>query len=380
MKNQLFPKEFINTTVEHYTFRIRKKTNAIYLIVITALSLILLALPFIQVNVSKNASGIINTRSQRYQLVAPVSGIIKEQHLVENKTIDAGDPLCLFDTSTLDKEIDQVKNRITELETFISDLNHLDENRFEQVASDVLAIQLLQHQSNLERLDLDIERTKRVYLRQKLLFQEKVIAEVDYERDEALYKQAKAEKRLYQKQKQNEWKETLLRYTIERDELTLRKERLQEERQKYVLAAPSKGELQNIVPVVENQFIAAGTQLGEISPDTTLLAICYVSTKDVGLLKEGMKGSFRVDAFNANEWGFVEGEISKISTDAYIQNDQSFFKVECLLDQHFLSLQNGFKGEFKKGMTIQASFQVAERTLFQLLYDGMDDWLNPFLK
>ena len=31
----------------------------------------------------------------------------------------------------------------------------------------------------------------------------------------------------------------------------------------------------------------------------------------------------------------------------------------------------------KKGMTLQARFYVTRRTLFQLLYDKADDWLNP---
>jgi len=30
-------------------------------------------------------------------------------------------------------------------------------------------------------------------------------------------------------------------------------------------------------------------------------------------------------------------------------------------------------------MTLQARFLVTERTLFQLLYDKADDWLNPNL-
>jgi HlyD family secretion protein len=31
----------------------------------------------------------------------------------------------------------------------------------------------------------------------------------------------------------------------------------------------------------------------------------------------------------------------------------------------------------KKGMTVQVRFLVTRRTLFQLLFDKADDWLNP---
>lgn len=39
--------------------------------------------------------------------------------------------------------------------------------------------------------------------------------------------------------------------------------------------------------------------------------------------------------------------------------------------------KNGYKGYLKKGMTLQARFIITERTLWQLLYDKVDDWINP---
>lgn len=53
------------------------------------------------------------------------------------------------------------------------------------------------------------------------------------------------------------------------------------------------------------------------------------------------------------------------------------FKVQCSLDQQYLQLKNGFKGYFKKGMTANVRFKLIKRSLFDLLYDKMDDWLNP---
>ena len=50
---------------------------------------------------------------------------------------------------------------------------------------------------------------------------------------------------------------------------------------------------------------------------------------------------------------------------------------EVELDRTELQLRNGFTGRLKKGMTLQARFMVTERTLFQLLRDDVNDWLNP---
>jgi HlyD family secretion protein len=47
------------------------------------------------------------------------------------------------------------------------------------------------------------------------------------------------------------------------------------------------------------------------------------------------------------------------------------------LDNKQLHLKNGFAGELKKGMTVQARFVVIKRSLWQLLFDKIDDWVNP---
>ena len=47
------------------------------------------------------------------------------------------------------------------------------------------------------------------------------------------------------------------------------------------------------------------------------------------------------------------------------------------IDEKHLKLNNGVKGELKKGMTFTSRFLITERTLYQLLYDKVDDWVNP---
>jgi hypothetical protein len=74
----------------------------------------------------------------------------------------------------------------------------------------------------------------------------------------------------------------------------------------------------------------------------------------------------------------LEGKILEISNDAYLLEDnRTVFMVKCNLNQNHLALKNGFKGYVKKGMTFQSNFIVTQRTIFQLLYDKVDSWLNP---
>ena len=124
-------------------------------------------------------------------------------------------------------------------------------------------------------------------------------------------------------------------------------------------------------------MINAGKLLAEISPDGNLIAECYVSPIDIGLINSNNIVKFQMDAFNYNQWGLATGKIIEIGNDIEIINNNPIFKIRCKIDQKYLTLKNNFKGNLKKGMTFNARFKLTERTLFELLYDKIDDWLNP---
>ena len=117
--------------------------------------------------------------------------------------------------------------------------------------------------------------------------------------------------------------------------------------------------------------------MGNISPDSTLIAECLVESKDIGLLKVGQKAKFQVEAYNYQEWGILEGKIVEIAHDVEILDQKPIFRVKCQLDKDFLSLKNGFQGKLKKGMNLQSRFFIQNRSLYHLLFDTINDWLNP---
>ena len=120
-----------------------------------------------------------------------------------------------------------------------------------------------------------------------------------------------------------------------------------------------------------------GEQLAVISPDTTLVADVYVTPRDIGLLRVGTVARLLIDAFDYNAWGVVPGRITQISDDFVLLDRRPVFKVRCQLDRHELVLANGVRGALRKGMTLQARFLIARRSLLQLLYDDLASWLDP---
>ncbi|RYG08984.1 MAG: HlyD family efflux transporter periplasmic adaptor subunit, partial [Chitinophagaceae bacterium] len=174
------------------------------------------------------------------------------------------------------------------------------------------------------------------------------------------------------------WQTELNQLIIQNQQLGTQSKQFQEEEEFYTIKAPLSGTVQQLKGIQSGSSIAANEILGEISPDSGLIAETYVLPKDIGLLKVGTKARFQIDAYNYNEWGMVTGKVVSISNDIFMEKGaQPYFKVRCLLDKNALKLKNGYVGKIKKGMTLQARFFVTRRTLFQLLYDKADDWLNP---
>src|SRR5258705_1622669 len=78
---------------------------------------------------------------------------------------------------------------------------------------------------------------------------------------------------------------------------------------------------------------------------------------------------------------YCPGRAIRISAD-YVQESESngAFKVIVHPDRDYLRTRGGLTGSLKKGMTANARFFVARRSLWELVYQSMDDLFNPALK
>ena len=97
----------------------------------------------------------------------------------------------------------------------------------------------------------------------------------------------------------------------------------------------------------------------------------------MGLLKLNQQALFQMDALNYREWGLARGVVMEIAKDITLIGEQPVFKVKCRLETPSLRLKNGYEVRLQKGMSLQARFVVIKRTLAQLLFDKVEDWINP---
>jgi HlyD family secretion protein len=355
------------------------KTNLIYLASIVASLATVVCLPYLKTNVSVRASAIIRPTTQVSVVKSLVNGKLKETYALENKAVVKGETLFVVESElTLEKER-QLMAKVAELNRFMSDYRSI---LGASLNGSVLNTPLLQqaftnYNQKLFEATTHLSKVTADYKRNLKLHTERVIADSEFENFQFELDKAKNNLELVKQNQLSQWQNELRTYEKELVELNGQLGQLQKEKENLIIKAPVSGNLQNVAGLYAGSLVFANQDLAQISPDTSLLVEAYINPNDIGLLRNEMPVRFQVDAFNYNQWGMATGKVLEISNDIYTLQDKPVFKVKCLLDKDFLQLKNGYKGYLKKGMTLQARFMITERTLWQLLYDKVDDWVNP---
>jgi HlyD family secretion protein len=286
----------------------------------------------------------------------------------------------LLDHQHIESKLTLIRFNIKETKRYIHDAQFLIKWREVQpksLQSKKYQKEYLQYLQKLKELQTRNYKEKRDYLRNQQLFFKGVISAVALENSKFDYDLAINAISQLRNNQYNSWQHNLSANLKQLKELENKHQIQNENKELYILTAPSSGTLINVIGVEEGSLIRAGMNIGEISPDGNLIVECYISPTDIGLLNIENQVNYQIDAFNYNHWGLATGKIVEIGKDIEIINETPVFKVRCTIDQSYLSLKNNYKGFLSKGMTLNARFKIAERTLFELLYDNFDDWLNP---
>lgn len=379
MKKQIFPKEIIENTVDVHQFKHTNKSKIIYSFILFALIVALISLPFISVTIYNTSQGLIRPDKERILLQSSHSGKVIFHQLKNNGQINKGDTLMMINNLATTQKINTTRSLFIETKKFIEDIKLLSNQK--RIANKLNSLKYKQeynfYQQKLSELNTRFQKIKEDYNRSQKLFEKGVIAKVALNNSKLEYDLSLNAINQYKKQQHSSWQAALVNHQNQLKELENNQVELEETNNLSIVKAPVSGTLLNVKGIEKGSFISIGIQLAEISPKSDLIVECYIDPIDIGLLKKEKKVNFQVSAFNYNQWGLASGKITAIGNDVQMINNTPMFKVLCSLDQNFLQLKNGFKGQLKKGMLVNARFEIIERSLFDLLYDKMDDWVNP---
>jgi hemolysin D len=111
------------------------------------------------------------------------------------------------------------------------------------------------------------------------------------------------------------------------------------------------------------------TKMLQIVPNDNYIAEVFITNKDIGFVRKGMKVDVRIDSFPYSEFGDIKGEVMGIGSDA-LPPDETHqfyrFPAKISLDKQSLMI-NGKKVTLQSGMSISANIKVREeRTVLSL--------------
>ena len=355
----------------------------IYQLFIVLLGFIIIGLILINIPISASSRGIIRSQTENAKIVSVVGGRVITNHLQRNnQQIKQGDTLLVVTSEQLDTQKSLQNSQSSDYSAQLQDLHKLTRGQYGGLQTGQYQRELSAMQEKIAQVQTQLSLAKKDYDRANLLYNQGVIPKSEYDKFYHTYQGLQSQVSGIREQQLAQWQAQ--KRDVERQIRSLGAEvqRINQEQKNYIITAPISGRLVNFSGIQKGNFMIQGQNIGEISPEESLVAECLVSPKDIGFIKVGQKVKFQVDTYNYNQWGLLEGKVKEIDQNITVnqQTGDAYFRVLCTMDKNYLQLKNGYKGKIGKGMTLTARFHLTDRTLWQLLFDRVDDWFNPNLK
>jgi len=371
-----FSSDPINT-LENLIYKNKTKSISIYLVLILAIVAMLFLLPVIKVDISSQSRGIIRPKTDNVPVTTIVSGRITWLALKNNVAVSKGDTLIKISKEGLitEKKTQDTLSDVTQM--LLEDITNLVSNKVSHLKTSAAKEDFYKYQSHKNELQSKLAQAQLVYNRNKTLFDKGIIAKAEFEKymyellfaNHALQSFVSHQKSTWENQKRE------LEERVKNIDGSISKIKIEENN--YVVLAPISGTIESFSGLQVGSFINASQPIATISATDNLIVESTVSPNDIGLIKKNQNVKFQIDAFNYNQWGLLEGKVIDIDRNITIQGEQAFFKVRCSLNSIEIKLQSGYKTKVSKGMTLTSRYIITRRSLFDLLFDKMDDWLNP---
>ena len=355
----------------------------IYKIILFLTILIFISFYFIRLPISSSSRGIIRSQTENTKIVSVVGGRVIENNLKKNnQEIKQGEKLLVITAEQLDTQKSLQNSQSSDYSAQLQDLHKLTRGQYGGLQTGQYQRELSAMQEKIAQVQTQLSLAKKDYDRANLLYNQGVIPKAEYDKYYYDYQGLQNQVSGIREQQLAQWQAQ--KRDVERQirALVAEVQRINQEQKNYIITAPISGRLVNFSGIQKGNFMIQGQNIGEISPEESLVAECLVSPKDIGFIKKNQKVKFQIDAYNYNQWGLLEGKVVDIDQNITVnqQTGEAYFKVRCVMDKNYLQLKNGYKGQIGKGMTLTARFYLLDRTLWQLLFDRVDDWFNPNLK
>ena len=371
-----FSQDPINT-LENLIAKNKTKSISIYLVLILAILIFLALLPVIKIDISSQSRGIVRSTTDNVPVTSLVNGKVTFVNLKNNSIVQKGDTLVELTQENLDTEKATNQEVSSTVQDQVRDLSLVVLGKSNTMKTPAIQQEWYSYANKQSELQSKIAQAKIGYDRNKQLYDKGVIARAEFEKYSFDYTYAQQALSGFEKNQRSQWQNKKRELEEQLKNLNGTLQKITVESKNYIITAPLSGTIENFSGIQTGSFLNASQPIATISAVDQLIVESTVSPNDIGMIQKNQKVKFQLDAFNYNQWGLLEGKVIDIDRNITIQGEQAFFKVRCALNSTAMQLQSGYKTQITKGMTLTTRYIITRRSLFDLLFDKVDDWLNP---
>lgn len=137
-------------------------------------------------------------------------------------------------------------------------------------------------------------------------------------------------------------------------------------KQKQVISSPVDGIIGKIAINTVGAVVSPAEKLMTIIPkDVPIQLKAIVANKDIGFIYEGMEVAIKIDTFSYQRYGFLDGKVKRISSNA-ITDEKLGLVYEVFVElQHTYLTVEGEKRYILPGMSATSEFKVGERRIIE---------------
>ena len=367
----------VRYTLENLWAKTRVNTHSAYLILVLLLFSSLFALPYIFVDISAQSRGIVRSSYDNVPITNMVAGSILSVHFKPNHPVNQGDTLFILDTDMLQSDVRELNEQLTQNLRDLTDVRRALRGVDLSFGEAAMQADYAHYQAQLRALHGQERQAEINLKRNRILYDARVIPSLEFEQFEHALREVRDQVSVLTKKQISLWEQRRRELQVSQQAQAANLRKIHLEQKRYVITAPVAGTIVNYKGYTAGTFLTNTHVIAEISPNKNLIVECLVATNDIGHIHPTQRVRFQMDAYNYNYWGFVDGEVQEIEQQVSQQNDRLFVKVRCKLNRMQLKLKNGYQAGIRKGMTLSAHFIITRRSLYQLLYDHVDAWMNP---
>lgn len=140
--------------------------------------------------------------------------------------------------------------------------------------------------------------------------------------------------------------------------------------------SPVRGVVKMAAITSVGQVARPGDTLMDIVPaDDALVVEAKVAPQDIGLLREGLKASVRLTAYDQFRYGHLEGMVTMVGADAVDETRgttaSTYYRVLISADRSALADAKGLDHAIRPGMVGSASIIVGRKSILRMVFDPM---------